>query len=181
MALVRESGMPEETLWEGFFASGLLQRLGVRGTVADFCCGYGTFSIPAARLAERVLAFDISEEMVSRTRERAASLGLSNLTAERCDLEEGCPLQERSVDWVLLCNILHGERPELLLGEARRILRHGGNALLLHWLHGATPRGPPLAIRPRPEDLERLARAAGFTRLQRRDAVPWHYAIIAGR
>ena len=51
----RESGMPEESVWAGFFApEAVLRKLGLTsscGDVVDFGCGYGTFTIPAARLS----------------------------------------------------------------------------------------------------------------------------------
>ena len=50
----RESGMPGEALWSSFFSpEQTLRRLGLRpecGDVVDFGCGYGTFTIPAARI-----------------------------------------------------------------------------------------------------------------------------------
>ncbi|HEY3850253.1 MAG TPA: class I SAM-dependent methyltransferase [Steroidobacteraceae bacterium] len=73
---IRDSGMPEEQTWENFFDAVLiLRRLGFSpnsGDVADFGCGYGTFSIPAAHLTQgTVHAFDIDPEMISATGARA--------------------------------------------------------------------------------------------------------------
>jgi ubiquinone/menaquinone biosynthesis C-methylase UbiE len=65
----RESGMPEESLWQGVFAAEkILKRLGLTSScqnVVDFGCGYGTFTIPAARIVSGVVyALDIEPEMV---------------------------------------------------------------------------------------------------------------------
>lgn len=53
MAKGRESEMPSLALWEGFFDSdSVLEALGcgtVPGDVIEFGCGYGTFTIAAAR------------------------------------------------------------------------------------------------------------------------------------
>ena len=50
----RESGMPECQMWEKFFnPAKILTTLGIiskTGDVAEFGCGYGTFTIPAAKL-----------------------------------------------------------------------------------------------------------------------------------
>lgn len=50
----RESGMPDESRWSGFFAPEVaLEKLGLNpdsGDVVDFGCGYGTFAIPAAKI-----------------------------------------------------------------------------------------------------------------------------------
>ena len=54
----------------------ILERLGLRdgvGDVAEFGCGYGTFTIPAGpRSRGTVYAYDIDPEMVAATGERAA-------------------------------------------------------------------------------------------------------------
>jgi 2-polyprenyl-3-methyl-5-hydroxy-6-metoxy-1,4-benzoquinol methylase len=48
----RESGMPDEQLWDQFFhPEFILKGLGIQnltGTIVDLGCGYGTFTIPAA-------------------------------------------------------------------------------------------------------------------------------------
>ena len=50
----RESGMPEESIWVEFFdPAKILRTLRLTpecGDVVDFGCGYGTFTIPAARV-----------------------------------------------------------------------------------------------------------------------------------
>jgi len=50
----RESGMPEKGLWEQFFNPGKILIImqvdeGVKN-VAEFGCGYGTYTIPAAKM-----------------------------------------------------------------------------------------------------------------------------------
>ena len=67
--------MPEENLWATFFTpEELLRRLQVptAGDVVDFGCGYGTFTIPAARVTSgTVHALDIDPEMIATTRAKA--------------------------------------------------------------------------------------------------------------
>ena len=72
----RESGMPDESVWSGFFPpEEVLQKLGLQpdcGDVVDFGCGYGTFAIPAARMVRgTVHALDIEPEMVAATKAKA--------------------------------------------------------------------------------------------------------------
>lgn len=82
---IRDSGMPDEGTWDGFFDPGLtLRQLRFASNdedVADLGCGYGTFSIAAARLTSgTVHAFDIEHEMVLATQSRAQREGLRNIT-----------------------------------------------------------------------------------------------------
>lgn len=183
---VRDSGMPEIDLWESLLDVDLvLDRMRVgeaAGDLVEFGCGYGTFTIPTARLvAGTVHALDVEEEMVESTRARAREAGASNVFCLRRDfVADGTGLPGGSVAYAMLFNILHHERPVEILGEAHRILAPGGIAGIVHWRYDpATPRGPALAIRPRPEDLVRRAEEAGFAADRPFDLPPWHYGILA--
>ena len=52
---IRDSGMPAEDVWRTFFdVDATLTKLGLKpdcGDVVEFGCGYGTFTIPAARMS----------------------------------------------------------------------------------------------------------------------------------
>src|SRR6056297_114845 len=128
---MRERGMPDEHAWEGFFdAEEVLMRLAFGSGIidaVDYGCGYGTFSIPAAKRIRGLLhAFDIDPDMLDRCRKQARSEGLANLRIVERDLfHDGTGLPDRSIDYVLLFNILHAEEPLCLLRECRRILRDG--------------------------------------------------------
>jgi len=64
--------------------------------------------------------------------------------------DSGMP--DACVDYVMLFNILHHERPAEIIKEAYRILRPGGALGAIHWVHSAaTPRGSALEIRQRAE------------------------------
>lgn len=182
----RESGMPEDALWRTFFdPEAILTALGLDdgvGEAADFGCGYGTFAVPAARrIRGKLHALDIDPEMVAECRRRARALGLSNLALHLRDFaEEGTGLPARSVDYVMLFNILHAERPMDLLREAQRVLKAGGRVAVLHWNHDRTTRrGPSMEIRPRLEDCLRWIEETGFVVLTGIvDLPPYHYGMV---
>jgi SAM-dependent methyltransferase len=183
---LRESGMPEESYWETLFDVDLiLDRFEISDRLKDVVelgCGYGTFTLPVARRISGVIrTLDIEPTMVERTRQRAEASGLKNV---RCHLRDvmrdgfGCDAQ--SHDACLLFNILHCENPVRLLTEAARVARPAGFVHVIHWRHDpATPRGPSMEIRPRPEKIVEWASLSG--RLQRvgdiLDLPPWHYGI----
>ncbi len=181
----RESGMPEREMWDGVFdPSHILKTLGINksiGSAAEFGCGYGTFTIPAARMIKEIIyALDIEPEMVRITDEEAKKDGLNNVqTVLRDFIIDGSGLPDKSVDYVMLFNILHLENPMGLLGEAWRILKAGGKLGIIHWNHDpATPRGPSMDIRPRPEYCLEWAKSAGFVGAVRHDLKPYHYGIV---
>lgn len=183
----RESGMPDESMWAGFFSpEQTLVKLGLTGScrdVVDFGCGYGTFIIPAARIIQGTAhALDIEAEMVETTSHKANELGVNNVRVERCDfVAHGTGLPDGSVDYAMLFNILHCEQPEVLLGEAHRVLSPGGRVAIMHWNYDpATPRGPSMDIRPRPEQCRGWAEQVGFRLAvpEKIDLPPHHYGWV---
>lgn len=183
----RESGMPDEEMWQTFFSPAeTLKTLGLRrgmASVVEFGCGYGTFTIPAAQLIRgTVSAFDIEPDMIEGTRHKADRTGLTNIELCLRDFTtDGTGLSEASADHVMLYNILHAEDPTRLLSEAFIILREGGTVGIMHWNYDpATPRGPSMNIRPRPEQCATWAETVGFSITKRRiDLPPYHYGIVA--
>lgn len=163
-----------------------LDCTGPCGDVAEFGCGYGTFTLPAARLVSgRVFAFDIEPELVAATARKAERAGLSNVVAAVRDFAaEGCGLPDGSVGCVMLFNILHIEDPVGLLREARRVLAPGGTAVVVHWRTDVdTPRGPPPSIRPRPEQCRAWGEEAGlaFVRYESLCCCSWHWGLVLRR
>ena len=178
--------MPDEERWTSFFnPDEILDQLGLDSTclaAADIGCGYGTFTIPAARrVAGVVYGFDIESDMVAVCQAKAKEAGLTNLyVIQRDFVEKGTGLADQSLNYVMLFNILHAENPVGLLQEASRILAPGGKAGIVHWNYDpSTPRGPSMAIRPRPEQIREWLKTAGFNiRLPFVDLPPYHYGMI---
>ena len=183
---LRESGMPEESYWETLLdAELILDRMEIDGrlrNVIEMGCGYGTFTIPVARrISGALTTFDIDGTMVERTRVRAAEAGVSNVLYIVGDMfADGFGGKAGSKDACLLFNILHCEEPLCLLHEAARVLRPAGFVHVIHWRYDpATPRGPSMDIRPRPEQIVEWAKRAGLLTEPEPilDLPPWHYGI----
>ena len=182
----RESGMPERELWDTFFEpNAILTALGLTestGNTVDFGCGYGTFAIPAAqRIAGTLYGFDIEDAMIVECSRVASEQNLDNTRfIQRDFVDQGTGLPECSVDFVMLCNILHAREADRLLEEAMRVLRPGGLLGVIHWNYDpATPRGPSMAIRPRPEECRKRIQAAGFQCPGLTlDLKPYHFGLV---
>lgn len=184
----RESGMPAKEMWEQFFKPEEALKIMELGEhvrdVAEFGCGYGTFTIPTAKMVKgTVFAFDIESEMITITQREAEKSGFHNIKLLLRDfMKDGTGLKNESVDYVMLFNILHIEHPEILLRESHRILRSGGKLGIIHWNYDpATPRGPSMEIRPEPKQCIAWAKTAGFMNPKQHDLPPYHYGIVLTR
>jgi SAM-dependent methyltransferase len=186
---IRDSGMPDEVTWTGFFdpisALRQLRFTSADEDVVDFGCGYGTFSIAAAQLTRgTVHALDLEPTMIAATAANALRHGLTNVRpVERDFVQQGTGLADSSIAYAMLFNILHAEEPLRLLNEAFRVLRPDGIVAVTHWIHDArTPRGPPLRIRPRPEQCLEWLHGAGFVPDPSVVPLPpYHFGVIARR
>lgn len=182
---IRESGMPDEKQWEDFFEPEKILKIMKLNhniiNVAEFGCGYGTFTIPASKVIKGTLyALDIEQEMINRVIERANNDKLNNIqTILRDFIHEGSGLEDENVDYAMLFNILHAEKPEDLLKETYRILKPGGKLGVIHWnFDPETPRGPPMEIRSKPEQCIKWAVGIGFKFENGHDLEPYHYGLV---
>ncbi|HEU4409706.1 MAG TPA: metalloregulator ArsR/SmtB family transcription factor [Polyangiaceae bacterium] len=112
------------------FAS--LLPLVARGlTVADIGTGTGGMLPYLAEVADRIVAVDLSGEMLRRARARAESLGLDKVCFERGELE-ALPLAPASVDAAFASLVLHhAPRPAVALAEMARVVRPGGAVVII--------------------------------------------------
>jgi SAM-dependent methyltransferase len=184
--------MPDESYWASFYdADCIVEKLecAQNGTaiIVEFGSGYGTFTVPAARRTRGIVhALDIEPELVASLTRKAAVLGLANIRAAVRDVvRKGTGLPDAHADHAMVFNLLHIEQPIALLAEALRILKPGGTISIIHWKHDpATPRGPSMDIRPRPEQCRAWAEQAGFVFLRDQDlsaCCQYHYGLLLAR
>ena len=81
---VRDSGMPDEKTQNDFYDIDLiLKELLIDSQIehlVEIGCGYGTFTLPAAKLLKGNLhAFDIEHEMIEYVRNKVAKHQLKNI------------------------------------------------------------------------------------------------------
>ena len=99
--------------------------------IADLGAGEGILSQLLARRAKRVTCVDNSPKMVEIGAQLAREQGLENLVYRLGDIE-AVPMDDASVDLVFLSQALHHARhPHKAIAEAVRILRPGGQLLVI--------------------------------------------------
>jgi ubiquinone/menaquinone biosynthesis C-methylase UbiE/DNA-binding transcriptional ArsR family regulator len=173
--------------WQAF--GHLLLRILPPLTVADLGSGEGLLSELLARRCRKVIAVDNSAKMVEFGARKARRNGLKNLEFRLGDLQAP-PIQPASVDLVILSQALHhAEDPVEALRSAHRILRPGGQVMVLDLLEHRFARARELYgdrwLGFAESDLDRWLQAVGFRRIEinvvgREEAEPHFATILAG-
>jgi len=115
--------------WQAFGL--LLLRMLPAIDVADLGSGEGLVAELLARRCRSVIAVDNSASMVEFGAKKGRENGLKNLEFRLGDIVDP-PIAEASVDVVVLSQALHhAEEPDRALRSAHRILRPGGQVLIL--------------------------------------------------
>lgn len=183
---IRESGMPEQDVWETFFdIDQIFEALLIHKNIThlvEIGSGYGTFTLPAAKkISGQVLGFDIEEDSISTLKQKVLESNITNIKLNCRDITtHGTGLKKACCDYVMLFNIMHHSQPLELLNEAKRILIPGGYLGILHWRSDIpTPRGPSLEIRPSANQLLKLIDYKQFNlRVEPLNIPPYHYGFV---
>ena len=123
--------LPESTI-ESFAGTGnpfLLGKLHEGETVLDIGCGAGFDTLQAAKQvgpAGRVIALDMTEAMLEKTRLGAEALGLTNVDVKLGYAEE-LPADDASVDIVISNGVINLTPDKMaVMQEVYRVLKPGG-------------------------------------------------------
>ncbi len=101
----------------------------VRGkTVLDYGCGDGRNSLVLARRGAKVIALDISADLIRVARQRLAANSMPDVELI-VGSAHALPLPDDSVDIVFGMAILHHLDLALSANEVKRVLRRGGRAI----------------------------------------------------
>lgn len=154
--------------------------------VADFGCGPGYFSLPAAEAVGEggmVYAFDVLPSALEAIAGRVKIKNIDNVIAKRVNLEKesGTGLENDSVDWVILKDVLfQNKNKKSILKEAKRILKSGGNVLIMEWNENIFI-GPEKKVRVSKNELTEAVFDEGFVFKKQTNAGDYHYVVIASK
>lgn len=173
--------------WQAF--GHLLLRILPPLVVADLGAGEGLLSELLARRCRKVIAVDNSAKIVAFGAAKAKKNNLKNLEFRHGDLQHP-PIDPESVDLVILSQALHhAEEPAKALQSACRILKPGGQILVLDLARHTFERAHELYgyrwLGFAESDLHRWLEVAGFKRIEisvvAREEQPPHFeTLLAG-
>lgn len=170
-----------------FDIAGILHKIaiGEKQRVAELGCGnFGFFAFPLARLVGRsgkVYAVDILKSALAEIKSRATKENLPQLIPVWSNLEifKGTKIETDSLDIALLVNVLHqSDKRADIIREAARMLKTGGQLLIIEWSNSDAPLGPKPEKRIKLESLKTAAAKLGFGVKEEFKAGPYHYGLI---
>lgn len=138
--------------------------------IADLGAGEGLISQLLARRAKQVWCIDNSPRMVEVGTELAKKNNLDNLGYKLGDIEN-VPLKDNSVDLAILSQALHhAQHPQTAVQEAYRIIKPGGQILVLdlneHTFEKARELYADVWLGFKESTLHGFLKKAGFTKVE---------------
>ena len=148
--------------------------------VADFGCGSGGWAIPLAKKIPegKVYAIDILEEPLSALRSRMKLEKVLNIEPKRADIEKSSRLISESCDLVLVTNLLFEAEDKMkILEEAKRVLKKGGEILVVDWDPQIGERiGPEKKVSP--NEVKEIAQKLNLKIKEEFKAGLYHWGLI---
>ena len=151
--------------------------------IADFGCGAGYFTILLAKMVDKdgtIYAVDVQQSALESVEGRARIDSILNIETIRGDLERenGSRLENKSVDMVMLANILfQSKSKDAILKESKRVLGKNGRLVVIEWNDDAQF-GPKPAYRISKEELKKIVKDSGFVLEKEFNAGSSHYGLV---
>lgn len=149
-------------------------------TAAEFGCGSAHIAMALAKKMPRgrVYAIDVQHERLSALQGQLAHAHLKNVVAIHGDVEipKGSTLRDHALDMVVIPNTLfQAEHTYGIIQEAHRVLKPGGQLLIIDWLK-LGPFSPQNLINPK--EVKTLAEKLKFALTKEFAAGDYHYGLV---
>jgi cyclopropane fatty-acyl-phospholipid synthase-like methyltransferase len=149
--------------------------------VADIGSGSGYFTLRMANAVGetgQVYGVDIDADMIRYLNRRIRNAGLRNVHTVLSEPDDPL-LPDRSIDRFLIVDTWHHiENQERYLAVMKRLLKPGGQVVMIDYQKRETPVGPPLAMRIGRGDLVRQMVLNGFRLVKEHTFLPYQYFLV---
>lgn len=150
----------------------------------DAGCGDGYISLYASKVVGdqgKVYALDVYPESIEIVKNEIEKKKLNNVEAILADMTDEIPLDEDSVDKVVMANVLHGfvesEEVDAVMNNISKALKSGGIFTVVEFRKVESERGPPFNVRLAPSDVSEILEKYGFSVLANHEIGKYHYII----
>jgi ubiquinone/menaquinone biosynthesis C-methylase UbiE len=129
--------LPPLGFWDRWGAATVARLpLSAGDAVLDVCCGAGASALPAAQAvgpSGSVLGLDLAEPLLALARQRALTLGLTNVSFRECDAT-AAGLESGSFDTVVcVFGVFFAADMPAFVAEMWRLVRAGGTLAITTW------------------------------------------------
>ena len=149
--------------------------------IADIGSGSGYFTLRfAAHVGDkgRVYGVDIDPEMIRHLNRRIRDAGQENVQTVLAAPDDPL-LRDRSIDrFVVVDTWHHIENQPQYLSLMKKMLKPGGQVVMIDFQKKELPVGPRLAMKIAREDLIRQLEANGFRLAQEHTFLPYQYFLV---
>ncbi len=149
--------------------------------VADIGAGSGYFTFRLAHHVGdtgRVYAVDVSPDMILHLNRRIRDLGVKNVVSVLCAPDDPL-LADASIDRFFICDTWHhiGDHPHYL-ALMKKMLKPGGQVVMIDFKKAETPVGPPMEMRIGRDDLLKEMETNGFKLEGEHAFLPHQYVLV---
>jgi len=151
--------------------------------IVDLGAGTGLFAARFAQMApaSTVYAVDTEDAMLAWMHENRPEVAEGRIVPVKAE-ESKVPLPDDFAGVVTMINLHHElADPDATYAEVYRLMKPGGQILVVDWRPGESPKGPPQEVRVPADDLVMFLERAGFVRARSQGGLPWASLVTAER
>ncbi len=149
--------------------------------IADIGAGSGYFSLKLAHFVGdkgKVYAVDVSPDMVRYLNRRIRETKASNVVTILADNDDPL-LADRSVNRFFICDVWHHvENQTKYLSLMKKMLKPGGEIVMIDFHKKELPFGPPMQMKIAREDMIKQLEANGFRLSKEHTFLPYQYFLV---
>jgi ubiquinone/menaquinone biosynthesis C-methylase UbiE len=149
--------------------------------IADIGAGSGYFTFRLSHFVGakgKVYAVDVSPDMIKHINRRIRETKATNVISVLADGDDPL-LPDQSVNRFFICDVWHHiENQTKYLGLMKRMLKPGGEIVMIDFHKKELPFGPPMEIKIAREDLIKQFNANGFHLAKEHTFLPYQYFLV---
>ncbi len=152
--------------------------------VADFGTGSGFYALALAKRVGdtgRVYAIDVQKDLLAKLANKAKEEHVGNLELVWADIDQvgGTHLRDSMLDAAVVSNVLfQSENRANLAAEVLRVLKPGGEALVIDWADSYGGLGPHPSQVFKASEAEALFSGKGFGLISKFNAGEHHWGLL---